>query len=82
VGAIAVSVVDLPENKDGCDVGSCDALTWMIKLCDVYCERDYACAAGCMLDRINGSILWVVRSMKQYIKCLVVERRQAQVDAM
>ncbi len=32
----AVSVFDLSENEDGCDVGGCDALTWMIKLSDVY----------------------------------------------
>jgi hypothetical protein len=56
LGTIVVSVVDLSENEDGCDVGSCDALTWMIKLCDVYSEQDYACAAGCMLKGINGSI--------------------------
>jgi hypothetical protein len=32
----AVSVFDLSANEYGCDVGGCDALTWMIKLSDVY----------------------------------------------
>jgi hypothetical protein len=35
VGTIAVSIADPLDEDDGCDVGSCDALTWKIKLCGV-----------------------------------------------
>lgn len=35
VGTIGVRVVDLDSNDDGCTPGSCDELTWKIRLCGV-----------------------------------------------